>query len=175
MLLGNADVEGSFRIGLFENVDSGACRHRCGDGDDPIILRRFPDQAFAKHFCVGWRIRLGLRLLAGGDVELHNTMIFVAGGLGWRVALALFGDDVDQYRPLFCIAHILQHRQKVIEIVAIDRADIVEAHFLKQRAAGPKAAGELLYAPGLLLKKGRQVIGKLLADVAQLQICLPGQ
>jgi len=30
-----------------------------------------------------------------------------------------------------------QDRKQVVEIVAVDRADIIEAKFLEQRAAGP--------------------------------------
>src|ERR671915_47187 len=175
VLLSNADVERSFRIGFFENVDSGARWHRCGDGDDSIILRRFLDQTVAKYFRIRRRIRFALRLLAGGDIKLHNPMIFVTGGLSWRVAFALFRNNVNQYRSLFCIAHIPEHRQKVVEVMAVDRTDIVEAQFLKHRAPSPKAACELLCTLGLLLEKLRQVIGKLLSDVAEFQISLPGQ
>ena len=35
---------------------------------------------------------------------------------------------------------LLQHRQQMVEIVPVDRADIVEAEFLEQRAARQEAA-----------------------------------
>ena len=57
-------------------------------------------------------------------------MIFVVRRLGGRVALALLGDDMHQHRPAARVAHVLQDRQQVVEIVAVDRADIVEAEFL---------------------------------------------
>ena len=44
------------------------------------------------------------------------------------------------------VAHVAQHRQQMVEIVPVDRADIVEAEFLEQRAAGQEAARVLLGA-----------------------------
>ena len=60
------------------------------------------------------------------------------------IALALLGDHMDEDRTVFGVAHILQNRQKVIEIVAVDRADIIEAELLEQRAAGEKSPRQLL-------------------------------
>ena len=45
-------------------------------------------------------------------------------------------------------AHVAQHRQQMVEVVAVDRADVVEAHFLEQGAAGQDAAGVFLGAAG---------------------------
>ena len=52
----------------------------------------------------------------------------------------------------------------MVEIVPVDRADIVEAEFLEQRAAGPEAARELLGQPRLLAEIARQVLGELLGQ-----------
>ena len=54
------------------------------------------------------------------------------------------------------IAHIAQHRQQMIEIMSVDRPDIVEAEFLEQRAAGHHAAGIFLGARRLIavMKRG---------------------
>src|SRR5665809_124300 len=71
-------------------------------------------------------------------------MKLVGRYLGRSVALALLGDDMDQDRPVAHVAHIAQHGKKMIEIVAVDRADIIEAELLEEGAAGPKAAGEFL-------------------------------
>ena len=82
-----------------EQVEAGAGRHGGGDGDDLVVAlaprrsgcRRRPWYRRAR-----WRLALGLR--AGDDVELGDAVIFVGGGLGRRVALALLGHDMDQDR-----------------------------------------------------------------------------
>ena len=135
MLLGDADVEGAVGEGLVEDVDAGARRHRRGDADDLVVLLGFLDQALAEHVLVGRRVRLGLGLRAGGDVELDHGVIFVGGGFRRAVALALLRDDMDQDRAGLHVADVLQHRQQMVEVMAVDRADIIEAEFLEQRAA----------------------------------------
>ena len=63
------------------------------------------------------------------------------------IALALLGDDMDQDRLVeLAVARVLQHRQQMVEIVTVDRADIVEAQLVEQRAAGHEAAREFLGA-----------------------------
>ena len=74
---------------------------------------------------------------------------------------------MDEDRPVLGIAHVFQHRQQMVEIVAVDRADIVEAELLEQRAAGEEAARIFLDAQRLLLDELRQPLGDLLADLAQ--------
>ena len=94
-------------------------------------------------------------------------MILVGRAFGRSVALALLGHDVDQDRPVLRVPHILENRQQVIEIVTVDRADIVKAELLEQRAAGPERAGIFLGALRLLVNRLRQIAGELLAHLAQ--------
>ena len=48
---------------------------------------------------------------------------------------------MDQHRPApVRVADIAQDGQQMVEIVAVDRAHIVKAHLLEQRAAGDEAA-----------------------------------
>ena len=149
MLLGDADVEGAVGERLVEDVDAGARRHGRGDADDLVVLLRFLDEALAEHVLIGRRVRLGLGLRAGGDVELDHRMIFVGGGFRRAIALALLRHDMDQDRAGLHVAHVLQNGQQMVEIVAVDRADIVEAELLEQRAAvHHEAAGIFLDAVG---------------------------
>ena len=62
VLLGDSDIEGAIRKSLAENIDAGSRRHRCGDGDDALVLRRFLHQALAEHLGVGRGVGLCLDL-----------------------------------------------------------------------------------------------------------------
>ena len=147
---------------LGEQVETGARRHRGGDGDDLVVLLRLLDQRVGVDLGVGRRRRLRLRLRAGRDVELDDAVILVGGFLGRLVALALLRDDVDQERPVLGVAHVVEHRQQVIDVVAVDRADIEEAELVEQRAAGDESAGIFLHRHRALLEEGRQQLGQLL-------------
>ena len=146
VLLGDAHIEGAGGEFLAEEVDARAGRHGGRDGDDLVVLRRFLDQALAEDLGVGGRVGLGLGLRAGHHVEGDDAVILVGGGFRRRVALALLGDHVDEDRPGLGVAHVLQDRQQVVEVVTVDGADIVEAELLEHGAAGPEAAGEFLGA-----------------------------
>ena len=175
MLLGDADVEGSLRKRLAENVDAGARGHRRGDADDLVILLGFLDQAVAQHAGVGRRVGLRLGLLAGDDIELHDAVVFVGGALGVGIALALLRHDMDQRRADLGIAHVLEHGQQMIEVMAVDRADVIEAEFLEQRAAADHEAARIfLHAFGAIGQYFGQVLAKLLASFAQRTIGLAG-
>ncbi len=62
----------------------------------------------------------------------------------------------------------------MVEIVAVERADIVEAQLLEQRPAGGEAARELLGARGHGLEARRQILGHLLGDVPKAAIGVRG-
>ncbi len=94
-------------------------------------------------------------------------MILVGGVLGGLVALALLGHDVDEDRAALGVADVLQHVEQVVEIVAVDRADIEEAELLEQRAAGEEGAGEFLGLAGRLVDEARHLAGDRLGRIAQ--------
>src|SRR5690606_12734982 len=135
MLLGDADVEGTVRKRLAEQVEAGARGHGSGDGDNLIVLARLLYQGFGEDLgvarCVGRR--LGLR--TGNHVEPGYAVILVGGRLRRRIALALLRDDVNENRTFAVVAHVPQDRNKVRKVVPVDRPDVVEAQFLEQRAA----------------------------------------
>jgi hypothetical protein len=82
---------------------------------------------------------------------------------------------MDQDRPVLGVADVLQHGQEVLQIVPVDRADIVEAELLEERAAGHHAARKLLGAGGADLERLRQPLRELLADLAQRPVGAPGE
>ena len=118
--------------------------HRRGDRDDRRVGLGLLDQLLGEHVLIRRRPRRRLGLRAGDDVELLDAVIFVRRRLGRAIALALLGHDMDQDRALLAVADILEHRDQMVEIMAVDRADIIEAEFLEQRAAGDHAAREFL-------------------------------
>ncbi len=129
---------------------------------------RFLDEALAEHVLVGRRVRLGLGLGAGGDVEFDHRVIFVGGRFRRAVALALLGHDMNQDRAGLHVADVLQHRQQMVEIVTVDRADIIEAELLEQRAAvHHEAAGIFLDAVGAVGEHLRQALVDLFGGLAQ--------
>ncbi len=168
MLFGDPDVEGAIRESLVENVDAGARWHRRRDTDDLLVLFGFLDEALAEHVLIGGCIRLGLGLGTGGDVELDHGVVLVGGGFGGAVTLALLRHDVDEDRAFLHVAHVLQNRQQMVEIVAVDRTDIVEAEFLEQRAAvHHEAAGIFFNTVRAVGEDFRQTLVDLLRRLAQ--------
>src|SRR6266436_9344610 len=175
MLLGDADVEGAVGERLVENVDPGSRRHRRGDADDLLVLFGFLDEALAKHVLIRGGIRLGFGLRAGGNVELDHRMILVGGRFRRTVALALLCDDMKQDRAGLHVADVLQDRQQMVEVVAVDRTDIIEAEFLEQRAAvHHEAAGIFFDTVGAVGEDFRQTLVDLLCRLAQRAVGLAG-
>lgn len=101
-------------------------------------------------------------------------MIFVRRRLRRRVALALLRDDMEEDGPRLRVAYIAEHGEKVIEVMTVNRSDIIEAKLLEQRAAGPEAAREFFGLRRLLLKELRQSMSELLADIAERPVGTPG-
>jgi hypothetical protein len=76
---------------------------------------------------------------------------------------------MDQARALGRIAHVLQHRDQLVQVVPVDRADVVEAQLLEQRAAHRHAAGELVGLARGLVQRARQLARQPLGQIAQFQ------
>ncbi len=175
MLFGDADIEGALWEGFGENIDPGAGRHCGGNADDLVVLLRLLDEALAEYVLVGRRIRLGFRLRAGRDVEFYDGVILVGGSFRRAVALALLRHDMDQDRTSLHVAYVLQDRQQMVEIVAVDRADIIEAEFLEQRAAADHEAAGIFFRPvGAVRQHFRQMLAELLGGFAQRAVGLAG-
>ncbi len=76
--------------------------------------------------------------------------------LGRGVALALAGNDVDQGRPVGADLDGAQHRQELVHVVPVDRADIAESQLLEERAAEGEALHQILGALRPLLERAGQ-------------------
>ncbi len=71
---------------------------------------------------------------------------------------------------LLGVAHVLQNRQQLVHVVAVDGAHVIEAELLEPHAALPEVARVFLHAGGAALPAFRQALGELLGKVTQLQI-----
>ena len=92
----------------------------------------------------------------------------VGGVFGRAVSLALAGDGVDQDRAGGAVAHRAQQRQKLVQVVPIDRADIGESQLLEQCAAYGHALQHFLGAPRSFLERRRQQAHGALGGGAQI-------
>ncbi len=154
-----------------ELVEPGAGRHRRGDRARPAC-RCFASASRASRedvVCSGRaRRRLGLR--AGDHVELLDAMIFVRRRLGRGIALALLVADVDRAsapRPqsrTFSSTGI-----ELVEIMPVDRPDIIETQLLEEGAAHRHAARELVGLLGRLVQRRGQLAREALGELAQLE------
>src|SRR3546814_7477380 len=95
-------------------------------------------------------------------------MIFVGSGLGRGVALALLGHRMDQHRAMLAVADIFEHWDQMVEIMPVDRADIIEAELLEERSAHRHAARELVGLLCRLVQRVRQLAREAPRDPAQL-------
>ena len=101
-------------------------------------------------------------------------MIFVSRRFGGGIALALLRDDMDQHGAFRIVADIFENRDQLIQIVAVDRADIIKAQLFEQGAAHGHAAGIFLCLGRSIVDTARQPPGQLAREAAQPQIFAGG-
>ena len=123
-----------------------------------------------EHLGVARRVGLRLVLGAGDDAEARHAVILVGGRFGRRIALALLGHDMNQDRRLRLSRTFSSTGSSVIEVVPVDRADVVETEFLEERAAGPVGARVFLGPRRPPLQAFGSRLCQLLQPVAKLQI-----
>ena len=91
-------------------------------------------------------------IVVAGLRDVHVQL--VGRALGRGVALALLGDAVNQHRLVAERLGVLEHTDQGVHVVAVDRADIVEAELFEEGAAGDHAAGVLFRLAGGLVQRG---------------------
>ena len=81
---------------------------------------------------------------------------------------------MDQDRSVLGVADVLEDRQKVVDVVTVDRSDIEEAELVEQGTAGDQPAGVFFNCQGALLQHlAWQPLGNLMKDLAQPMITAP--
>ena len=176
VLLGDADIEGAVRELGPELVQPGTAGHGRRHRDHLGVALGVRDQRLGEDVLIVGRLRRALLLLAGDDVELGDAVILVLRGLGRRVALALLRHAVNQHRAFpIAVAHVLQDRQQMLEVVAVDGADIEEAQLFEERAAGEEAARILFCPLGRLLDRPREAASQIARQLTHRLIGLGGE
>src|SRR5262249_52680493 len=166
----DADIEAAVWKALGKKIEPGAGRHCRRDSDDLVVVLGLGDQPLREYLGIArWTWR-PFFLLAGQDIELRNTVIFVVRSLRWSVAFALVGHHVHENRTVVGVAYVLQHWDQVIEIVSVDRPDIVEAKLLEQCAAHPEATGIFFRAPRRHLQHLRKALYQPLHHISDATI-----
>ena len=144
MLFSDADIERAFGMRGREFVDAGAAGHRGGYRANRRVGFRQLSQRFTEHVLISGRTATGaLVLLARDHVEFDDAMIFVSRRFCRGIAFSLLRDDMDQHGAFGIVADIFEDGNELVEIMAVDRANIIKAEFFEQGAAHGHAACEL--------------------------------
>jgi hypothetical protein len=77
---------------------------------------------------------------------------------------------MDQHWPFRSIADILEDLDQRLDIVAVDRADVIKSELLEQGAAGPEAAGIFLDPPSPAVDRPRHLACEPLRQAPRGQI-----
>src|SRR4029079_9484196 len=107
-----------------------ALAHRGGDADDARVKRRHVAEPLPEDLRIARAG--GLFLEDGATDRIERTWAMPLDRVLFRgvVTLALRGDHVQQLWALE-IAHVAQRRHQLLDVVAIHRADVVEAQLLE--------------------------------------------
>jgi hypothetical protein len=170
VLFRDADVERASRKFAPEDIEAGAAGHRCGNRHDVAVAPCGVDERVGKYARERRRRDFRLLLDASYNVEPVDAVILVTGRFRGRVSPAFLGYHMNEDRARICIARVAKHRQQVIEVMAIDRADIVKAQLLEQRPTAPVGARELLRASRKPFPVPRQPPRELPRHIAQIKI-----
>ena len=163
VLLGNADVVIAIGKALMKFHHARALAHGRRDADQAFVVHRHVAQPAAEDLREGLLGRCCGFLQAQRRVELAGAVVGHRVGFGQLVTLAFFGHHMQKLRALE-MADVLERGDQGLEVVAVDRADVVEAEVLKQRGRHHHALGMRLQAFGQL-KQRRRSFEHLLADV----------
>ena len=167
MLFCDPDVETALGKQFGKFINTGAGRHGCSYRHNSVVQFGLGEQGVGENAGIARRIGRRFFLCAGDDVEAGNAMILVIAVFRGRVAVAFARHDVKQYRAVqFAVADIAQHGQEVVEIVTVDRTDVIKAHFLEQRAARRHATGVFLGQASGAFDAVGEFLRHLLGDVA---------
>ena len=157
MLFSDSDIKHPVRKAGLDLVEPGAGRHRRRNRHNPVIGLGRRRQPLRKHRSVAWRVANRFLLRAGDHIEFRHGMIFFRGRTGKRMALALFGDNMNQNRSTrMPVPDVLQNRQKMRHVMTVDRPDMKKPKLAENRIATDQVTRRLAGASRRTLNLGRK-------------------
>jgi len=172
VLLGNANIKIALRKALGEFGQAGSFAHGRRNADQALVGGGHIVQPATKDLGIGGAQR-DFRADALLNFKLADTVIKAGIGFGQVVAFALLRDDMQELRA-FEFADVEQRWHQRIQVVAINRAKVVEAELFKQRARRHHALDVFFRALGQLVD-GRQGGEKTFAARAQVVVEAAGE
>ncbi len=166
MLLGDGHVEITLRVFAAEAHQPRALAHGRGYRQQAGIGGGHVAQPVAEHIGIGQLPGSGLAHQPLQRIERGDRVIADLVALGQSVALALGGDDVQQLWALEGLQG-LERADQGGHVVAVDRAGVMEAHFLEQSGRHEHALPVLFPAPHEARRRLALVAQQLLAAFAQ--------
>ena len=160
VLFGNAHVVIALGKALMESHHARALAHGGRDAHQAHVFFGHVTQPLAKHLGEGGFGGRGGRHQAHAGVELAGAMVGHRVGFGLVVALAFFGDHMQKLRAVQ-VLDVLQRRNERLQVVPVDRADVVEAELLEQRGGHHHAFG-VFFQPLGQLEQGRCIFQHIL-------------
>ena len=154
VLFGNAHVKVAARKTLVKFDHARAFSHGGGDGHQTRVSLGHVAQPLAKNMH-----EAGLAGCAFGEalsgVELGRGRVVLHGvGLGELVAIALFGDHMQELRAALA-TQVFQGGNQRFQVMAIDRANVIKTKFFKDGAGHDHAFGMPFKTLGQLKQRWR--------------------
>ena len=164
VLLGNAHIVVTVGKAAVKLHHARALAHGRGDGHQLGVLRGHVAQPLAKHLGEGgfgghggWRqTHLG--------VEFAGAVVGNGVALGELIALAFARDHMQKLGP-GQVAQVFQRGNQGVQIMPINRADVVEAKLFKQGGGGDDVLGLLFKTAGEFKQRCGRALEHLLAQV----------
>ena len=128
MLFGNADIKIPLGAGFREGFQPRSVAHGSGDRADARVFQRELRQRLPKH--IG-KARLVNGAGAQCRVELSDAVVCRRHFFRQLIALALFGDQVQQHRLMQCLCDF-QKFLDLLHVVPVDGSKIGKAEAVKQ-------------------------------------------
>ena len=170
VLLGDTHIVAALREALLKLHHARALEHGRRDAHQARVGRGHVAQPVAKHLGEGGLGRCGRLLDALCGIEGRGAVVLDGVGFCELVAVALLRDHVQELRPLH-LAHVLQRGNQGVEVVAIDRAYVVEAEFLEDGRGGHHALG-VFFKAARQFEQGRRIAQHALGRFARGRIKL---
>ena len=145
MFLGDAHVKQALRELAHILQQPRTAGHGGSDGAHIRLLLGNGHQCISEG--VGEGIDLGRQLLAGHRVEFSDAMKFCRVFLCGCIALALFGNHMNQGR-LLQIPGGTNNRNQIVHVMAVHRAKILQPHIFKNGGLQQKMLDSLFCPAG---------------------------